>query len=48
MTSMPQDFKKTFKFYNIIGFLVPFEFLSHYPNIDSTHWFKEKIDMDHR
>ena len=37
MTSMPQDFKKKFKFFDTFALLVPFESLSDFPNIDSSH-----------
>ena len=39
MTSMTQDFI----FLDIFISLVTFEVLSHYPNIDSSHWLKEAV-----
>ena len=43
MASMPQDFKKFFKFLDMFVFLVPVEIFSHYPNIDISHWFREGV-----
>ena len=43
---MTQDFKKFLKkFFDIFVLLITFEILSHYPNIDISHWLKE--DLDH-
>ena len=36
-------FQKTLKFLDILVFLVPVDILSHYPNIDSSQWFKENV-----
>ena len=42
MTSMPPDLKKkTLEFADTFVFLNPFEILSHYPNLDSSRWFRE-------
>ena len=39
---MTQEFKKISKnFLDIFVLLVTFEILSHYPNIDISHWLKE-------
>ena len=44
MTSMTQDFKKIKKsFLDFFVLLVTFEILSHYPNIDSSHWPKQDV-----
>ena len=43
MTSMTQDFKKLKKILDIIVLLVTFEILSHYPNIDISHWLTEDV-----
>ena len=43
MTSMTQDFRKFKKKLDIFVLLVTFEILSHYPNIDSSHWHKESV-----
>ena len=43
MTSMAQDFKKLKKFLDFFVLLVTFEILSHYPNIDISHWLKEDV-----
>ena len=37
---MTKDFKKKI---DIFVLLVTFEILSHYPNIDISHWLKEDI-----
>ena len=36
----PDNFKKTSDFFVI---LVPFEILSHFHNIDSSHWFIKDV-----
>ena len=38
---MPQDFKN--KNYDIFLLLVPLEILSHYPDIDVSHWLREDV-----
>ena len=44
MASMPQDFKqKIFKFSDIFVFLDPVEILSHYANIESSHWYWKDV-----
>ena len=35
---MTQDFKIFKKFFGIFVLLVTFEIISHYPNIDISHW----------
>ena len=53
---MTQDFKKLKKKFckknfvklkkkDIFVLLVTFEILSHYPNIDSSHWLKEDVQL---
>ena len=44
MTTVPHDYKKILnKFLNIFLLLVPIEILSHYPDIDISHWFRERV-----
>ena len=41
---MTQDFKKFKKFFfDIFVLLVTFEILSHYPNIDISHWLQKDV-----
>ena len=40
---MTQDFKKLKKKLDIFVLLVTFEILSHYPNIDISHWLAEDV-----
>ena len=40
MASMTQDFEV---FFDIFLLLVPLEILSHYPDIDNSHWLKEDV-----
>ena len=40
---MTQDFKKLKKKLYIFVLLVTFEILSHYPNIDISHWLTENV-----
>ena len=39
---MPQDFQ-FFLFLDIFLLLVPVEIVSHYPDIDSSHWLREDV-----
>ena len=42
MTSMTQDVNFFFQIFVVIFvLLVTFELISHYSNIDSSHWFKK-------
>ena len=43
MISMTQDFKNFKKILDIFVLLVTFEILSHYPNIDISHWLTEDV-----
>ena len=44
MTSLTQDIKKILKiFLDVFVLLNTFEILTHYPNIDISHWLKEDI-----
>ena len=40
---MTQDFKKNKKKLDIFVLLVTFEILSHYPNMDISHWLTEDV-----
>ena len=40
---MTQGFKKFKKILDIFVLLVTFEILSHYPNIDISHWLTEDV-----
>ena len=42
MTSMTR-FQFFFRFLDIFVLLVTFEILSHYPNIDSSHWLRNDV-----
>ena len=37
--------KTILKFLDIFVFLIPVEILSHYPHIDSSHWFREDVKL---
>ena len=43
MTSMTRVFKIKKKSNFFIVILVPFEIISHYPNIDSSNWLMEDV-----
>ena len=43
MTSMTRFQKIFFRFLETFVLLVTFELLSHYPNIDSSHWLRKDV-----
>ena len=43
MTSITRFQEILFRFLDIFVLLVAFELLSHYPNIDNSHWLRNDV-----